>query len=138
MKTQRPAKKLDDRFAGPFKVLESIGGGRAFRLLLPDQWKVHPVFHPSLLKPAIGQAKRPTNPQGLVESNSTEYAVDSIVNSRINRNKLEYLVSWANYGPSDRTWEPAEIIREDVPELVQSFHLNQPRKPGGPADHAKA
>ena len=41
--------KLQKRFVGPFRVIEIIGE-QAYRLSLPDEWKIHPVFHVSLLR----------------------------------------------------------------------------------------
>ena len=41
-------KKLQMRRTGPFEVEEVISR-TAFRLHIPSQWKIHPVFHASLL-----------------------------------------------------------------------------------------
>lgn len=44
--------KLSSTYHGPFKVLEKIGEV-AYRLKLPDDTKVHPVFHVALPKKAV-------------------------------------------------------------------------------------
>ena len=41
--------KLQKKFVGPFEIVEKIGA-QAYRLKLPDSWKIHDVFHISLLK----------------------------------------------------------------------------------------
>ena len=41
--------KLQRRFVGPFKVIETIGQ-QAYKLSLPEDWKIHSVLHVSLLK----------------------------------------------------------------------------------------
>ena len=41
--------KLQWKFCSPYKILEKIGA-QAYRLKLPDTWRIHPVFHASLLK----------------------------------------------------------------------------------------
>ena len=41
--------KLQQKFYSPYKVLEKIRA-QAHRLKLLDTWRVHPVFHVSLLK----------------------------------------------------------------------------------------
>ncbi|MBW0482904.1 hypothetical protein O181_022619, partial [Austropuccinia psidii MF-1] len=51
IKTTRPAKKLLERWLGPFEVLKKIGS-HAYNLKLPQPWRsVHPVFHVFLLEP---------------------------------------------------------------------------------------
>ena len=49
--------KLLPRYLGPFQVVRLIGTS-AVKLALPAQWKLHPVFHVSLLKPCSLAASR--------------------------------------------------------------------------------
>jgi len=48
--TKRPSKKLSPKLYGPFKVLEKEGS-RAYKLEISPRWKIHPLFHVSLLEP---------------------------------------------------------------------------------------
>lgn len=50
IKSQRPTGKLDYKRLGPFAIIETIGT-RAYKLALPHNMRVHPVFHASLLEP---------------------------------------------------------------------------------------
>src|SRR2546423_873564 len=52
VKSVRPSQKFDTRRLGPFKILEVVGESKAaFKLDLPPQMRIHPVFHGSLLEP---------------------------------------------------------------------------------------
>ncbi|KAI0991647.1 hypothetical protein K3495_g16540, partial [Podosphaera aphanis] len=48
MKTNRPMKKIDDKWDGPYEVLEVYP--RACRVKLPDGVRIFPVFHNNLLR----------------------------------------------------------------------------------------
>ena len=133
--TRRPSKKLDIRFAGPYQVLEAVGS-RAFKLDLPGSMKNHPVFHVSLLRPfhAATYPGQDYTPPGPVEVDQTtedlSFEVSAVIDSRIKRNRLEYLVEWAGYkGTTEHaSWEPASNL-EGSQESVDEFHRLNEDKP---------
>jgi Chromo (CHRromatin Organisation MOdifier) domain len=105
----------------PFQILECVGESKlAYKLDLPATMRIHPVFLGSLLTPyhasAIPGHTQPPPPPIEVEGQQ-EYEVEEILDSKIVRNKLRYLVSWIGYTPNNRTWEPAEHL-ENSPEIV--------------------
>jgi hypothetical protein len=131
--TTRPSRKFYFKRFGPFKILKIVGESKsAFQLELPPQWRIHDVFHASLLDPhhaneIEGRRQLMPQPPEIVEG-SQEYEVEAILNSKIQRRKLWYLVDWKGYKPDERTWEPAEHITHAA-EAVAAYHLRHPQRP---------
>jgi hypothetical protein len=129
IRTTRPSDKLDSKKLGPFKIVEQVGT-RSFRLELPQSMsRLHPVFHVSLLEPfrandIPGRVAPPPPPIEI--DGEAEYEVEAILDSRIRRSKLTYLVEWKGY--EDHTWEPPENV-EHAADLVTEFHTRYPHKP---------
>lgn len=127
-KTNRPNSKLDFTHFGPFKIIRSIRNS-AYELQLPPTWKIHPVFHASLLekssKSIFHQTEQPPPPEQI--DNSLEYQVEAILDSRIRRRKTQYLVKWLGYPDEDNTWEPEENLA-NAPQLVQDFKARKGRR----------
>lgn len=128
LKNYRPSRKLDDRFIGPFSIQKIIGDHSAYQLKLPQHMRVHPIFHPSLLKPASNDENTPPIPEG-ISSESPQYEVAAILDSRRVGRSIQYLVDWENYGPNERSWEPRSVLLADIPQLLHQFHLANPHRP---------
>jgi hypothetical protein len=58
-----------------------------------------------------------------------EYEVEAIIDSKLVRNQLKYLVHWKGYTVMDRTWEPASNLSH-CKEMVKKFHQAHPQRPG--------
>ena len=103
----------------------------AYKLQFPASVKHHPVQHVSLLDPAgndplPGQHHPPPPPVIVDEEGHEEWHVEEVLDSRIYRRRLQYLVKWVGYDRSD--WEPAEGVNKF--EAVDRFHQRYPEKPG--------
>ena len=81
---------------------------------LPENWKMHPVFHVSLLKLwRHSEWSSPANapvPE-IDEEEDKEYRVERILwwrwTGRGRRRKREFLVTWEGYPLEDAQWIPA-------------------------------
>ena len=129
--TTRPAKKLDDRRYGPFEITEKVGE-RAYKLKLPVNWKIHPVFNVVKLRPyhppeTEVQQKPPPPPPILVDEHP-EHEVETILDSRMRRGKLQYLVKWEGYPREESSWEPEEHLQNSG-ESIEDFHRHFPNAP---------
>src|SRR6266403_1127371 len=115
--------KLTPKRLGPFKITKEISPV-AYQLALPVNWRIHNVFHASLLTPYHETAAHGPNftrpPPDLIDGEE-EYEVERIVAHRqFGRSKrLQYLIKWKGYPESDNTWEPADQVH--APELVKHY-----------------
>ena len=134
IKTRRPTRKLDHKLHGPFQIEEAISK-TAMRLKLPKTWKIHPVFHVSLLEPFV-QGNREVNLDDVLRQsdpveNSPEYDVDKIMGSTQRGKKVLYLVKWKGW-PAKKDWtrEPYEnFYTVGAREELRAFHAKNPDAP---------
>ena len=132
IQTTRPSKKLAHCRLGPYPV-ESRVGKNAYRLTLPFSMRsLHPVFNVVKLTPApadpIHGRRRNLPPPPELVNDEEEYLVEEILNSRMFRGKLQYLVKWEGYGVEHNTWEYHANV-ENTPEKVTDFHTKNPAAP---------
>ena len=120
--------KLSQQYTAPFRVIEKIGR-LAYRLDIPREWTIHPVFSIAQLEPCPNPAEdpfrraRPTNPDPVYVEGDTElvksFELERIINKRMTaRRGIEYLVRWKGYGPEHDAWR-------NIPELGHAKDLIQ-------------
>ena len=132
IRTTRPSKKLSHRRLGPFPVERRIGT-HAYRLTLPASMKLlHPVFNVVKLTAAptdpIPGQHRPQPPLPELIDGEEEYVVEEIIDSRMFRRQLQYLVKWEGYGLEANTWEDSGNVANAL-EKVAKFHATHPAAP---------
>ncbi|CAJ0964800.1 unnamed protein product [Ranitomeya imitator] len=127
MKVSSP--KFKPHFIGPYRISEILNPV-SFRLTLPDSFSIHNVFHRSLLRRYVAPMVPSVEPPApvLVEG-ELEYIVEKILDSRVSRRKLQYLVKWKGYAQEDNSWVFASDVH--APDLVRAFHVAHPGRPGG-------
>lgn len=118
-----PSAKLGAKFSGPFKIIEAINPV-AFKLALPQHFKVHPVFHVSLFKKfeisEIPNRIQEPPPAEVIDEEEF-WEVERIIKSRKKNGRIEYLVKWEGFGEEDCTWEPEESLTRSA-HLLKQFH----------------
>jgi hypothetical protein len=145
IKTKRPNESLDHKNLGPFKVRRIIND-YSYELELPSTMKIYPVFHPWLLhlqeaKPLEGQRQEPPGPVFTDnDGDGSEWWVDEIVDSRINRRKKDPatssrgLLEYKALYPNDEKWnanpEWQPYFDFDCLALLADFHHKYPTKDG--------
>ena len=123
--------KLSAKNFGPYDIIEQLGPV-TFRLRLPAQMHVHPVFHASKLIPyhadVIGN-RNPSNPPPIEVEGYDEYEVEKILDSRVHQGWVQYLVKWLGYDESEATWEPLRNVRDHAQDIIREFHIQHPNAP---------
>ena len=120
--------KLPKRFFGPFQITARIGEV-AYKLQLPDDSRIHPVFHCSLLRPHYGPPPSNTAPWPLqIVSQRPVPRPLCILDSKFDTSTTPptrlVLTQWAGQPPEDTTWEPWL-------DLQEAYHLEDEVVSGG-------
>uniref|UniRef100_A0A0W0F853 Reverse transcriptase-rnase h-integrase n=1 Tax=Moniliophthora roreri TaxID=221103 RepID=A0A0W0F853_MONRR len=131
--TGYPSRKLAPKREGPFVILEVLGPV-TYKLDLPHQWKIHPVFHAALLSPyKQTEAHGPSftePPPDLIEG-FEEYEVEAIVGHRPKKRPREFLVSYTGYDSSHNRWIRMEGM-ENCLDILKDYIKKHRLKPKDP------
>jgi hypothetical protein len=124
----QPTAKLAPRWHGPFKIIQVMSAVN-YRLELPTQWSIHPVFHIDLLTPykeTIMHGPNFTRPTPELIDGEEEYSIEKILDSWHfgRRRRLQYLVKWEGYPDTENMWVDKDDVFAD--DKVREFKTSNP------------
>ena len=94
------------QYIGPFTITKVLSP-LSYKLKLPTSWKIHPIFHASLLTPyhenEIHGPNFPAPPPDLID-NEEEYEIERILKHRGPPKNRSYLIRWKGYTAEEDTW----------------------------------
>ncbi len=120
--------KLAPRHHGPFTIAQ-VMSPVTYKLTLPHQWTIHPMFHTSLLtlySETIEHGENYLRPPLDLVGDAEQYKVKTICSHQHHGKKrqLQYLVKWLGYPKSDNMWELAGNLQ--TPLLLKEYHHHHP------------
>jgi len=92
-------KKMVPKHEGSF-IIAKVLGPITYQLQLPASWKIHNVFHATLLRPYRENkiyGKNYPEPPAELEDGEEVYKVETILNHRKRGRSYQYYVKWKGY-----------------------------------------
>ena len=108
-------------------IMEVIGPV-TYCLKLPATWKIHDVFHATLLRQyrenEVYGTNFPKPPPKLVDGEEV-YKVEGILRHRKRGRGYQYYIKWKVYPISEASWELEEVFSNDGDLLTQYKERHQ-------------
>ena len=118
--------KFTPKREGPFtitKVLSPI----VYQLRLPKTWKIHLVFHTSLLSPyrenEVHSWNFPAPPPDLINGEE-EYEIEKIIHHRGTLSSRSFLIRWKGYLTEEDSWVPEQDLKHAKSALTSYKKLH--------------
>ena len=117
-------KKLEVRRYELYRILKHLSR-QVYRLKLSSKTRIHSIFNVSLLK-FFCSRKRELN-ESLMKDLELEkkihdsWKINDILNSCIQNDQLQYLLSWKNFEASENIWKSSNCL-DNCKTLLRFFH----------------
>ena len=118
---ERPSKKLTERYVGPYAI-EEVVSSNMVKLRLPSSMRIYPVVNVSWIvrykEQMKGQKKKERK---LIEVEEIEeWEVEKILNKKMIREVVKYLIRWKGFTAERDIWERRENLK-NAEELIEKF-----------------
>ena len=124
--------KLRPRWEGPFQVT-ALAGPNTYTLALPRRFRCSPTVNVERLKPYYARDGRPAPPGPISDPGQEgEFVVEQLLNHKLIRGRMHYLVRWQGHDSKDDSWEPKAHLTncpERIAEYEGAAFRRRPRRP---------
>ena len=114
--------KLRRRWIGSFSIAKVISLV-AYRLNLPPNWRIHPIFYVFSLKryywsEEFERVERPPSP--IMVNDEEEFEVEAILRHKGSGARRLYQVLWKGYPITEASWEPKSHLC-NAPQILEEY-----------------
>lgn len=123
---KRAYQKLASKFYGPYQIEEKIGMV-AYKLKLPQGFRIHPVFHASLLKKNLGETiATSTELPPMAEDGDLIMEAEANIGHPLDKKGSKFveesLIKWKRLPLDDATWENTQEVNDKFLDMkVEEF-----------------
>ena len=118
------ANAMAHKYSGPYRIAKVLGHGR-YRLSDLENQIIYDEFDASNLRPY----RTHTDEE---ELSSDEYLVESLLNRRVVRGQVSYLVKYFGYAKNLAQWTPREELERRCDDLLEEYDAKQPKRKSPP------
>ncbi len=121
--TLRSKKKIDHRQLKSFRILKKIDM-QAYKLELSEKYDaIHSIFHVSLLKFWHSRDENSKSQIILIEEKE-EWKIKKILDQRIKKEKIEYLVQWADLSFYENFWKSMKNL-SNAKKIIENYETER-------------
>ena len=120
LKNVRFKKKLFYKFTSSFKVIDVVNA-QAYCLKLSKQWKIHFIFHVSLLKLYHKNSNVVASNKMILVNEDEKWKVKNIFKNKKKWEKFYYFVRWKNFSLCENNWI-FKYYLTNAQKLLKQYH----------------